>query len=316
MAAKVPWGAKRFNPGGWVRDHLRVSQESFYFVSSRLGTTFLVWLVVGIALALPAGLWLLQVNMDEMTADWEGRPGLSIYFETHVQAGQVQAVADHLEKQSSIEAVTVTSSESALEEFRAWSGLDEALDLLSDNPLPASIQARLASGVALAELSRLSADVVRLEGVAEVEVEKTWLERLNDMSSIVSRLGSVLALLFGVGAVLVTSSSVRLAIESRLDELKVLKLVGATAAQLRRPFLYFGAIYGFGGAVIAAMVIALTVAVVEAPLQSLMGSYQQDLNLAGFDPTFLVGLLGIGSLLGVAGALVAVRSRLTGLEIF
>ena len=48
-----------------------MGSEAVHFVSARLGTSFLVWLVVGIALALPAGLRLVQVNMDEMTAEWE-----------------------------------------------------------------------------------------------------------------------------------------------------------------------------------------------------------------------------------------------------
>ena len=57
-----------------------MGSESLHFVSARLGTSFLVWLVVGIALALPAGLWLVQINMQAMTEDWQGRPGLSVYF--------------------------------------------------------------------------------------------------------------------------------------------------------------------------------------------------------------------------------------------
>ena len=96
----------------------------------------------------------------------------------------------------------------------------------------------------------------------------------------------------------------------------MLLLVGATRGQLRRPFLYFGAIYGFGGAVIAAMLIAVTVAVLEPPLNSLLGSYQQSLKLAGFNPMFLMSLLMLGSALGVTGALLAVRQRLSRLEIF
>ena len=131
----------------------------------------------------------------------------------------------------------------------------------------------------------------------------------------VSRLGVILALLFGLGAVLVTASSVRLAIEARLDELRVLLMVGATPGQVRRPFLYFGAIYGFGGGVIAAMLIAVTLVILESPLQSLLGSYDQELDMAGLNPAFLAFILLLGIALGVLGALIAVRQRLNDLEI-
>ena len=314
--AKNPWSGGAPNPLAWLRDHSRIANESLQFVSARLGTSFLVWMVVGIALALPAGLWILQANMEEMTADWQGRPGLSVYFELDVSQEVIDENVQFLESRQLIESVTATSADDALQEFKAYSGLEGALDLLERNPLPASLIARLTPGVDAEEAGALADMLMARDGVAEVEVEKTWLERLNDLNAIVSRLGIALAVLFGIGAILVTASSVRLAIEARLDELKVLKLVGATAGQLRRPFLYFGAIYGFGGAVIAAMLIALTVEVIEPPLQSLLGSYERQLNLAGIDPTFLTALLLVGSGLGILGALLAVRQRLSQLEIF
>ena len=285
-------------------------------MSARLGTSFLVWLVVGIALALPAGLWILQVNMEEMSAGWQGRPGLSVYFDTNADPVDIDLTVQFLSQQALIDRVEVTSAEDALAEFKAYSGLGDALNLLGENPLPSSLTARFVQNVEPSALDDLMLEIQQLGGVAEVVMEKTWLERLNDLSTVVSRLGVVLAVLFGVGAILVTASSVRLAIESRLDELRVLKMVGATQGQIRRPFLYFGAIYGFGGGVIASMLIAITLVVIEPPLQSLLGSYQQELDLAGFDPVFLLIVLGVGSALGVAGALVAVRQRLKDLELF
>lgn len=276
----------------------------------------MVWLVVGIALALPAGLWLLQQNMQEMTADWEGRPGLSVYFSLATSQKDLVGVTEFLAQSPDVDRAALTSAEDALAEFKNYSGLGDALELLEQNPLPASLQAQFAEGVDGSRVDQLSQRLSQLPGVAEVVVEKTWLERLNDISSVVSRLSVMLAVLFGIGGVLVTASSVRLAIEARLDELRVLKLVGATAGQIRRPFLYFGAIYGFGGGVIAAMLIAITVVVIEPPLQSLLGSYDQDLNLVGFDPGFLMALLSIGAALGIMGALLAVKQRLSGLEIF
>ena len=303
-----------------MRDHRREGVESLHFVSLRLGTSMLVWLVVGIALALPAGLWILQTNLQQLSAGWEGRPGLSVYFQLGVTDADVQQAAAAIDGAPGIESISLTSADQALSEFRADAGigasLSDALANLTENPLPASLRAKFAPGLDGADVERLIERSEVLPGVAEVVVEKTWLERLNELSSVVSRLGLMLGILFGIGAVLVTASSVRLAIEGRLDELRVLKMVGATTGQIRRPFLYFGALYGFGGGVIAAMLIALALVVIEPPLQNLLGTYQQSLKLAGFDPTFLISLLGIGSLLGIVGSMLAVRQRLRRLEIF
>jgi cell division transport system permease protein len=301
--------------GAWWRDHVRIARETLRFISVRLGTSLLVWLLVGIALALPAGLYLIQQNLAAMTSAWDGRPGLTAYFELGAPGSVIEAARDRLEADERVDSVAITDPDSALEEFRRFADLADALDLLDANPLPASLKATLATDVSVEALTAMTAEVSRLEGVAEVVVEKTWLERVSDISAVVSRLGVILGVLFGVGAVLVTSTSVRLAIEARLEELKVLKLIGATERQMRRPFLYFGAFYGLGGGLVAAMLISLCLVIVEAPLSSLLGSYSQELDLVGFDPLFLGSLLVVGGALGVLGALMAATSRLKNLEI-
>ncbi|MDA1073193.1 MAG: permease-like cell division protein FtsX [Proteobacteria bacterium] len=312
--ARDPWPRKRQGPLAWIRDHIRVATEASHFLSARLAASLVVWLLVGIALALPAGLFLLQVSLSGLTQVWDGRPGVSLYFD--LGAENITTVADELRGLSEVDSVTVVTQEQALEEFQRHSGVSDALALLEANPLPASIRATMSPGASLEDLEALALRMRAGAGVSEVVVEKTWLQRVNDISVVVRRLGLILGALFGIGAVLVTTTSVRLAIESRLEELRVLKLVGATAGQMRRPFIYFGALYGIGGGIVAAMLLSLALIAIETPLADLLGSYDRDLELAGFDPIFILWLLGIGGGLGVTGALIAVRQRVSTLEIF
>jgi cell division transport system permease protein len=297
------------------RDHGRIVRETAHFVSARIGTSLLVWLLVGIALALPAGLFLLQVNLAALTSAWEGRPGLSVYFELDAPADAAGNLAAALRSRRTVAEVGVTTAAEALAEFQREADLGDALDLLDDNPLPASLRATLVPGARADDLDALAALAAGSDGVAEVVVERTWLERVNDITRVVTRFGIMLALLFGMGAVLITATSVRLAIEARLEELRVLKLVGATDAQIRRPFLYFGVLYGLGGGLVAAMLISVSLLVMEAPLADLLGSYGQTVQLAGFDVRFLAILFAAAGLLGIAGALIAARQRLRDLEI-
>jgi cell division transport system permease protein len=314
-ALKDPWPPLKPGLAAWWRDHARIARETVHFVSARLGTSLLVWLLVGIALALPAGLYLIQQNLEQMTAAWDGRPGLSAYFELDVNGEVMARASERLQADPRVESVAVTDQAEALAEFQQFTELADALALLERNPLPASLRATLVPDTALETLETLTREVAGYPGVAEVVVEKTWLERVADITQVVRRLGLILSVLFGVGAVLVTATSVRLAIEARLEELKVQKLVGATERQMRRPFLYFGAFYGLGGGLVAAMLLSLCLLVIEAPLSSLLGSYSQTLDLVGFDPIFLGALLAVGAALGVLGALMAASQRLKDLEI-
>jgi cell division transport system permease protein len=280
-----------------------------------LPTSLLVWLLIGIALALPGGLYLLQVNLAAIADRWEGKPGISVYFEVGVGEAAARAVEQDLAREEAVERVVLVTADAALAEFQKYAGVADALSHLGSNPLPASLRVVLEDGTRPVEFDRIATKLRAARGVDEVTIERTWLERLEAMTRVVRRLSWILAALFALGAVLVTATSVRLAIESRLEELKVMKLVGANDAYLRRPFLYFGLLYGLGGGLAGAMLISAVLLVIESPLAALVGSYGSRLEVEGLTSGYFLGLFALGGLLGVCGALVAVRQRLRHLDI-
>ena len=310
-APKHPWPRPSI-PGKWRRDHFRVAGDSLRHVSSRFGTTLLAWLLVGIALALPAALFLVQSGLTELTGRWDHRPGLSVYFEPGKSPG---ALAAALSEQSGVERVDVTTQEEALVEFGARGHFADALGALEINPLPASLRLVPVAGSGPADLDRLAELARQHPGAVEVVVERTWLERVAAASEMARRAGAILGALFALGAVMVTATSVRLAIEGRLEELKVMKLVGASDGQVRRPFLYLGMLYGLGGGVLAAMLLSVGLTVVEAPLEALLGSFDVEFEPAAFSVRFLAVLLGTGTALGMTGAALAVRQRRASIDI-
>ncbi len=314
-SASRPWPSPAQARYAWFREHFRVAGESLGYLSSRLATSLLVWLLIGIALALPAGLYLLQKNLSNLTGEWQGRPGLSVYFERGAAADAIAALVARAEGHPKVQKVWHISPEQALAEFQEFSGLAESLDLLAANPLPSSLKVTLSGSADVIDLQDVARSLDNQTGVDEVVIEKTWLERLAALSSLVNRLGVILGAMFALGAVLVTATSVRLAIEARLDELRVQKLVGASDAFLRRPFLYFGLLYGLGGGLVALMLISGVLLLLETPLATLMGSYGGTLTVVGFDPGFLAGMLSLGGGLGLFGALLASQRRLSSIEI-
>ena len=87
----------------------------------------------------------------------------------------------------------------------------------------------------------------------------------------------------------------------------MLRLVGATAGQIRRPFLYLGLWYGLGGGLLGALVLSFGMGAITRPLQTLSVSYGVDIQVAGFDPGLIGGLVASGALLGVLGAAISAR---------
>ena len=73
------------------------------------------------------------------------------------------------------------------------------------------------------------------------------IENLGKISDLVSLLLVIYTILFAIACSFISFASIRIAIEDQLVEIKVMRLVGATMAQIKRPFLYCGAVYGLMG---------------------------------------------------------------------
>ena len=315
MTSPRVWPAQARPWRAYWRDHGRVLQDTLGYLSGRFATTLWVWLTIGVALAVPAALHLLEANLVRAAGQWRENPGFSVYFKAGVALEGPQALVKRLEAMDGIERVWLTTPDAAIAEFRELSGVSDALELLDNNPLPASVRATVTTAVSPADLAVLAEQAAATDGVEDVVVERSWLERLGAVREIVIRLYWSLTAILGLGAVLIAGATVRLAIEARLEEVKVLTLVGAGRGYVRRPFLYLGAAYGLGGAVIAAMAISALLLFLEEPLVRLFGSYGRDLEITGFDPIFHAMLLASGGALGVLGAIVASSQRLNRLNV-
>ena len=296
-------------PRGTVwRERGRVAEESIAYVGQRWATTLVVWLLIGVALALPSALYMLDANLSRAAGEWQGRPGFSVYFEAGLDSSPPNDLLARLRAEPDVSDARLITPDQALAELRGRTTLAEAVELFDGverNPLPATIRATLVLGLSPDRLVEIAESAGMSPGVAEVVIERTWLERLAAIRDVIRQVAVLLAALLGVSAVLISAASVRLAIAARLAEREVLALVGAEARFIRRPFLYLGVLYGVGGAVVAAVMLAAALIALEAPLARLFASYGAELNLSGFDPMFLGVLVGCGAVLGAFGARLA-----------
>ena len=106
----------------------------------------------------------------------------------------------------------------------------------------------------------------------------------------------------GLASVFVISNMVRMAIENRREEIVVIKLVGGSNAFIRRPFLYIGLWYGFGGGILASIQLALAEVFLSSQIHVLFVSYKIDFVFASLGVMEAVNIAILGGLLGIIGA--------------
>jgi cell division transport system permease protein len=275
--------------------------------------SLMTWLAIGIALGMPLILYVVLQNVSSISGDWGGKPRVTLYLAEEVTREAGQAFAREIQQRPGIDETEFVSSNSALQEFQRKSGFGDVLSSLDRNPLPHVIEVVPANPdpIELGELvSVWKANLL----VENVSVDLEWLERLFALLVFAERLVSALAIVLGLGVMLVMGNTIRLAIENRREEIEVIKLVGGTDAFVRRPFLHLGFWYGLGGAVMAFFLLQTSLYFLSTPVEMLAQSYRDDFALQGLGFLGNMLLLFGGSILGITGSVLAVSRHLVDIE--
>ena len=293
----------------WIAHHRRVCLSTISDLLKNLMSSLLTWLVIGIALALPSILFIILSSVAQIGAGWGGNPSVSVYLQTDLEEKAGKSLANEIVDSNYVENVRFVSRDVALKDFQERSGLRDVLSSLNRNPLPHVIEVNLVSSDPLV-LSDLKSLWLRDNRIAKVVIDLAWLERLNALLIFVERLVWILALILGLGVILIIGNTIRLAIENRRQEIEVTKLFGATDSFVRRPFLYLGFWFGVGGALIAMILLQLSLVMLSDPIETLAQSYREDFALLGLGANGFLLLLGAGAIMGIVGAAVAVSRHL------
>lgn len=271
--------------------------------------------VVAIALALPSGLYLLTSNLQRLSTQWDGSTSVSLFLHKSTTQQQALALHDKLQQWPEIHTLQLITPDQALSEFRELSGFGQVLDNLQENPLPFVIAIKPVRERADAASAAIL--VEKLDAAPEVELAQLdlqWVKRFNVIVDIVRRSIWVMAALLGLAVLLITGNTIRLEIQNRREEIEITKLIGATNAFIRRPFLYSGFWYGVMGSILAGLLIELAFMQIQGPVRQLAGLYQSGFSLhtlsLGEGLTLLVG----GASLGLLGAWLAVSRHLVTIE--
>ncbi len=277
--------------------------------------TLMTAAVIGIALALPAGLHVLLQNVQQLSTGWEGTAQMSLFLKQGVPEKRIQSLAGELRSWDGVAEVRYISREQALAEFRELSGFGEALDSLDENPLPAVLVLRpTAEAAKPAQMELLLGRVQKLEPVDLAQLDMEWVRRLSGIIEVGKRGVLLLGGLLALAILLVVGNTIRLTILSRRQEIVVTKLIGATNAFIRRPFLYTGFWYGLMGAVLAWLLVAILLGLLRAPVNRLSFLYNSEFSLGGLDLETVMVLLGSGVALGLLGSWLAVGKHLQAIE--
>jgi len=299
----------------WGINHLRTLIASLGAMTRHPASSFMTIAVIAIALALPAGLFVLLNNASNISIGWDNSAQISVFLKSDVTEKQANRLMKKLRLYDDIDQVSLINKTQALKEFKKISGFGNAIEALGDNPLPHVLTIQpVVDANRPDKIRHLIKQLNQQKQIELAQLDLQWVKRLFAMLEIAQRSIWVIASLLGIAVLLVVGNTIRLDIQNRREEIEVTKLIGGTDAFIRRPFLYTGLWYGIGGGVFAWFLTTLSISLLDNAVEHLASLYNSGFQLRGLSFSEGVNMIGFSCFLGLAGSWIAVGRHLSEIE--
>lgn len=280
--------------------------------SSRLGGFFNI-LVIGIALSLPAGMYLLLQNLQGLVTQLSGTPQISLFLSLDAKTDDIDKLRRQLAQHPDIARVEFVARADALEQLKQSTGLADVIGGLRQNPLPDAFVIYPKPGEAQT-LEALRNELAKLPRVEQAQLDSAWAYKLEALLKFGRIVALILAGLLSLALVAITFNTIRLQILTQSSEIEVSKLIGATNGFIRRPFLYFGAAQGLLGGIMAWLIINLSLLLLNHQVNALSQLYASQFVLHPMSFGDSISLLLFSMYLGWLGAWLSVARHLSQIE--
>ena len=270
--------------------------------------------VLGIALALPVGFYVVLANVQGYARAFAADPRLSVFLALDVPPKDIAEIESRLKAHGDVRGVRYVSRDEALKRLRSRTGLADVVDSLPENPLPDAfvVEPRAVEPQAL---ERLRDELRGWPKVAHVELDALWARRLEAGLRLARLAVWLLAALFAFALIAVTFNTIRLQILTRREEIEVAKLIGATDPFIRRPLLYFGSLQGLAGGLAAWAIVAASLYLLNDGLATLSQLYGTRIELQQLRLDDGLSLLAFATALGWLGSWLSVNQHLARLDL-
>jgi cell division transport system permease protein len=259
-------------------------------------------------LLLLAGFWIIQTGLLAGLQFTEQKVEVVAYLQTNATDIQVEELRTKLTAMPEVASIVYVSRDEALTRFRASmaaQGREDLTRFLPDNPLFASLEVKMVDPSKV----RVVGDALRGDpSVRNVINIEALVATVLTVTGILRTAGTVVLVIVGVIALFIIINTIRLAVLARAEEIEVMRLVGASDAFIRWPFVFEGAFVGLLGSVVTLAILAA----VADPLSGFMAAFFEVLPLQfGSLTRDLVALvMGAGVGLGILGSWLSVRTYL------
>lgn len=286
----------------WFARHTSIAGASLGRLFRHPFSSLMIVLVIAVTLALPAAINLVIKNVRSVSGSWDNALDFSVFLNREMSEDDARGLGRLIEQRADVSSVLFISAIEALDDFKEQSGFGAALDQLPDNPLPHTLVVRPSPSNTSGSMILLQEELGNLPETEHVQIDTEWVQRFHAILDIVRQAIAIGAALLAIAIIVVIGNTIRLDIENRRDEIEVTKLIGATNAFVRRPFLWTGFWYGLFGGLMALALVYYGLFLLQGPVARLAGLYQANVAIAAMNLQEASAIVGVGVFLGLFGS--------------
>ncbi len=264
--------------------------------------------VIGAALIL-AGTYLQVIhNLDKVMTSWDREVHISAYFYGNDPGEHQFAIMDEIAAMPAVEEVIHLSEEdAALFLIERLPDVAPIIEEFGAEVLPASLEITLRPNYTRPELIQEFVDGITQHDFEEIDYGQEWVRKFESFLSMLQALGTVIGSLIVLASIFLVANTMHLVVYARRPELETMKLVGATFGFVVTPFLIEGAVLGLLGGVVATCGLLAIHILLFARVGEYLNLAMSNESLVFLPVSWVVLLILIGILLGMAGCYKAVN---------
>ena len=259
-------------------------------------------------LLLLSGFWIIQTGLLAGLEFTEQKVEVVADLYDDATPTQIESVRERLRETEQVSTVTLVTKEEALERFRARlaeQGEEDLTRYLDVNPLHPSLEVKLRDPSVFGDVvNELRAESI----VQKVKEQQKLVDQLTTVTNILRTAGTVVLIIVAVIVLFIIVNTIRLAVVARAEEIEIMRLVGASDAFIRWPFVFEGAFVGLLGALVTLGILAAA----ADPISDFMVGFFRVLPLqfGSLTRDLVVLVMGAGVGLGIVGSWLSVRTYL------
>ena len=291
--------------------HAQAAIESLQRLTQQPIASFLTALVIAAALTVSSIFLLFSHGMDQWMLQWRQTGHLSLVLNPKLTLSDQKQLLNTLLHNQHIDMAVLKTAADGLQELQHQVGMEDIMRYLPNNPLPTIIE--ITPKKAFSGATQLQDLRLQLQGLAfvdQVQMNSEWIQTVDHVIHIIQSLTRCISVLLGLAVIVIISRTLSLAVQTRYDEIRVLKLIGATDSYIERNFLYTGFWYAVFGGLIAVLLTNIFLYSLRQTIMPISSSYSLSLSIHALSVKQAYDILLLAIALGWIGAKVAVKIQI------